>query len=820
MTSVIDETLHITAGSALDVSGWRTTATPAGSKGRITASDGKLYEAGVQVKFAVATINIDSGFTVMPTDDAALDAGLAYLARCGYNCLRVMGIEHVAMRGADGACNFLPAVIDRFDRLLSAAKANGLYIVLCVMSDNLYRDMDGTLDRYVRTMTTWSKARMYTEQDVRDEWLRGFNILYNRVNPYTGANILTDPCVVLVEHYNEASALFCAQFGMLDIWRLARNDGATPAGQTWLEWLQDPAAAHGHADLAALNTSWGSAHATYTAAASAALPKITVGDLTTTQQSLDWVLYVEYLDANLADWYATALASTGYTGLRAMHTTYPQLAEVGTVQRSGNDDVADWHYYVNLTNDWVTGVATKGVNVPIWDTAYIAWAMLWASGPLPVWGGEMGDVSFSKWRHCWPIIDAILAAGGASSGSFYTQADFFPPALFNDEPPHGTKFSKLHAFYAVPSHVNDFVRLWQSAVWTRGDIPEMTATLDIPINARHCGKSPRNPARLYRYMPGVLRPLLPAPSVVKARLQWTDDTTDDTLATTWTSKAWHTLLSELQAAGKIAADHPSLVSATTNHGNITATAITGTVGGLAASATQPVFTLSAAHTLVDGDIIHIPTMGGTVGINLASAKIVVKIGTGNNVRAESGANLTSYSGYSTGTWCEGDNVCQAGNDTYRMSRRDKLAWVNVARGMYFTHSGASLPWTLGMLTVHALDADASMYVISRDGLDLTSSRRIIIGVCGYAENTGMTFSDSTRTTMTNTGDYPATQYDCTATLSLALTRATEWALYRLKRNGDRAVREAPVSYDATAGKLKLTLRTGTVQPACLWELVR
>ena len=821
MTTVIDEALHIVEGSALDMQAWRQTAKPAGSRGRITASGRQLLENGVSVKFNIAHYSPENTFVPLP-DKAGIDAGVVYLARQGYNCIRIMGIEHLAMRGVSGAVTFLPEPIDRFQYLLAACKREGIYVVLCVMSNNLYVDLAGSNDRYAHTASSTCKPRMFTEQNIRENWLAGFNALYNTVNRYTGINILQDPSIVLVELYNEASAIFCASKGMPAIWQTARNAGASAAAQIWPEWLANSGASHGYANLAALNASWGSAHASYAAAAASALPFMDQASLTTTAQNLDYVLYLQYLEDHLASWYAAAVASTGYVGLKAMHSIYPQLAEIREQQKATVNDVTNWHHYVNLTNAWVPDVPTVATNQPVWDYEYIGLMPLWAGGSKPVWLGEMGDVSFSKWRHQWPLLMAAGAASGAVASSFYTQADFFAPVMFDDPTAHGEQFSKLHAFYTIPSHVNDFVRVMQVALWCRGDIPELTgAAIDITMNDRHYGVSPRNPARLFRYLPGMLLPLYPAVALTKARINWAADTDDDTFAATWTPKTWLTVLTELRDAGAIAPDHVSLVSAQANNGNVIAIAVTGTVGGLAASLTQPVLTLGAAHTLVDNDVIHVDGGSGTIGNNFRNARIRVKVGTGNNVRAESGMNLTGYTvGAGTATWCEGANVLRAGNNSWHMSRREKQGWIDTTRTLYYTHSGAALPFSRGILQVASMTADTSLFVTSLDGANLSASGRLLIGLCGWAENTGMAFTDTTRTTMTSTGDYPVQHTDATAQIFLTVASALQWRLYRLRRNGQRETRESQELYDATNGRLKLLLRTGTVYPAVFFELVR
>lgn len=822
MTSVIDETLHVVSGSALDFSGWRGTAVPAGSLGRVTVSGRQMLENGVARRFNIAHMQPESTYTPLPASRAEIDAAMDYLARCGYNCLRVMGIEHLVMRGIDGAAVYNADLMDRFDYMLASAKARGLYWVICIQSYNLFMDLDGALNRFGYTSATNCKQRIFVEQNVRDNWTAGVSAFYNRVNPHTGVNILQDPALLLLELYNEASAIFCGSLAWPATW-VARNVGATAAAQTWGEWLADSSKAHGYANLAALNASWGSAHASFTAAAAAAVPLLDVTVIPQTQQAVDALLYTQYLEGDLHSFYASSLASMGYTGLRSMHCMYPQGGEIREAHKYAANDVVNNHHYVNLINDPAPGGFTQALDVPLWEYEYTGLMHLWAGGSKPLWLGELGNVSWSTWRHHFGLIAAAAASSGACSLSFFTQADPFYPAYYNDATNHGNRFRRLDSFPSAGGHCNDFLRPLFASVFLRGDVAELSgAAVDIPMNDRYLGTNPRSTfrARFY-FLSGLPLPLYPLVALTKCRLTWTSDTTDDTLATTWIPKAWNTMLAELVASSAISGSHPTYLSAVTNNGTVTAIAVTGTVGGLVATAAQPVLTLSAAHTLVDNDVIHVWNISGTAGNTFRNARIRVKVGTGNNVRAESGMDLTSYSGYATATWSEGGNVLTSGHQQWGMSRREKRGWINTSKTVYLaTTAGASFPMTFGQVIVTSMTADCSLFVIAADNQAISASSRLIVGLVGVAENTGMSFTDATRRTIVSMGDYPTQQLDATAVVSLGVSLPQAWKMYRLQRNGQRGSAEAPTSIDASTARLIVTLRTGTIQPACLWELVR
>lgn len=832
MTNVIDERLHIVGGSALDMSALRGTAVPAGSKGRITAVGDQLREGSTAVRFFVATIQPETTFTPIPSSKAEADAGAAYLARQGFNAIRLMGLEHWFKYGLRGVAVFDPVKVDAFDYFLYACKQQGIYWIPCTQSYNAFEDIADPTKPFDYTEATSTKPRMYTEAEVRANWKTGFGAIYNRVNPYTGINILQDPATLLVEPYNEQSTTFCGGTQFPSRW-LTRTSGSTAAAKTWLEWLQDTTAAHGYADLAALNTSWGTAFASYTLAAADPMPALT-NAIPMTQKSIDVVKYTQYLEDDMAAFYSACLTEWGYTGLSAWHTMYASHGEARGVAKYSVNSVANWHAYTNISYGGLTLVATTDADNPVWESERVALMSPPSSGAKPVWMGEMGNHTYARWRHQFPIIYASVASQGASAVAWFNQGDFFATRYYNDTSTHGDRLRRLDSFCAPGAHVNDFVRALVCGILLRGDVSAMTVSQPLILNDRHTGINPKSTGRIQRVYSTLLQPLQFLPALAKTRLNWTSDTTDDTLAATWGLKDLKTICQDMQTAGAIAADHPTLVSATANSGSIVSVATTGTVGGLTASTAQPVLDIGS-NTLVDGDLIHITNMTGSVGTwpgtNSRTARSAVVKGTGNYVqlvadttRNVSGLSLSGLSGtnFTAGTWCEGANVLEGGGRQWGMSRRLKRAFINTPKLQFFGHTNAALPITIGQVTVSALTQNASVFVMSLDGTAISSSSRLLIGLCGEAINTGMTYTVGAdgKQTLTATGNYPVQQLDATATLSLAVTLPQAWRMYRLNRDGSRGSAESPAQVDAAAARLIVTLRTGVIQPAVLWELER
>ncbi|MCU7371571.1 hypothetical protein PEC18_12110 [Paucibacter sp. O1-1] len=829
-TAAIDESLLVTSGNALDVSTWRTTAVPAGSRGRVTAVGDKLREAGVDVRFQVKTMQFDLAFTILPSDRAVMDAAAKNLARQGYNAVRLMGIEHFVMSGMTGAATFNAEYVDRFDYWLASCKREGLYWIGCVMSYNGFEDMAGATNRFAYTESSNTKPRMYTEQSVRDNWALGVSRLYNRVNPHTGSNMMQDPALLLFELYNEQSTTFCANAAWPTRW-LARVGPA--AAQTWGEWLADTTKAHGYANLAALNASWGTAHASYAAAAATAMPAQT-NAMAQTQQNIDGILYCQYLEDDMAAYYAAKVAEWGMPCLTSYHTMYTETMEARGTQKYSVNSLGNWHAYQNIAYNVQTGVPTTDPDNAIWESERVTLCSPMSSGSKPVWMGEVGNHSYSRWRHQFPVHIAAAASQGAVAMAWFDPSDPFTTAYDNDTTLHGDRTRRLDSFPSLGAYAHDFIRVMKSAMFLRGDVGELTTSQSLVLNNRYGGVSPRATGRISRTHSTLFQPLQLLAALTKLRLGWTEVTTDDTLAATFNLKDWKTILTDAQTATQIGGAHPSLVSANANAGAVVSVATTGTVGGLTATAAQPVFDLGG-NTLVTGDLIHVTNLTGSVGTwpgtnNRASRAAVVK-GTGNYVqlvpdatRNVSGCDLTGLSGanFTAGAWCEGANVLESGHGQWGMSRRLKRAFVNTSKTVFFTHTAATLPATFGAVIVSALDQHSSLFVTSLDGAPIATSSRLLIGICGEAINTGMTLSvDGTgKQTITATGDYPVQHRDITAELSLALTPTKRGRLYRLQRNGNRYAEEAAPSIDSATGRLVVKLRTGTNYPACFFELVR
>lgn len=817
--------LHVVGGSALDMSSTISTSVPAGIRGPIVISStysDRLVEANnpsTKVKFSIATLVPDPTFVPLPTNKAKITAGVEHLRKCGYNAVRIHGIENWLMAGQYGECTFNTDRLDLYDFFLAECKRVGIYWVFNPQSYILYSDGNGTNNRFNYTADTNCKPRIYVEQTIRDLWKKGFEKLYNRVNIYTGTNIITDPALMQIELYNESSVSFVAGKEFPKQWK-TRTAGTTPAAKTWVEWLSDPAQQHGYATLAALNTAWGTSYASYVDAAAATVGYLNVG-MANNMVQLDALLYGLFLEDDLAAYYQSCLTQWGYTGLSCMHNLFPANVVSRNVSRMDINKVANSHGYAMLASGLTAGEALTSDNVPIWNFGSWLFGCSMMGGTKPKWFGEHGWPAWGKYRNQYPIVYALAGMQGVSGVSYFSQGDFFNPVYRNDTTTHGNRTRRVEPYHNPSDPTADFIRVLQAVLFGRGDVSESSYTQSYLMSDRYYGVNPKNTGRLYRAMAYSFQPLYFTAGIAKTQLTYTPDTTDDTLAANWNTKAWSTLLQDLRTANAITADNMSLVSALANNGNITGVATTGVINGVTATETAPIITV-ASHTLVDGDHIYVTSLTGSVGTwpgtNGRNTYCVVKVVDSTHLQLTSGLTLTGLSGanFTSGTWTEGANVIQASTKEWGMSRRLRYCWVDTDKTKYIGNDTATLPVQLNNLTVSVLSPGAAVFVTSLDNLPITSSKRLLVGLVGDAKNAGMTFTDATEKTLQTTGDYPIVVSDMSCQMRINAVPTALPKVYPLNRDGTRATSigmAAPV--DPTG--IYLDLRNG-MSSTIFWEI--
>lgn len=723
------------------------------------------------VRMNVATWAPDAAEVPLPMDKAACTAGAEHLARQGHNAIRLHGIEYWLMHGTAGEFNFPADKLDMLYWFMAECKRVGLYWIINPRAPQLYQDGEGGSRWAMPPSARDMKVRLFVQQDARDHWHTGFDRLYNKVNPYTGLHMLQDPALFLVECINECSAQQSSQVAWPDAWT-TRDGPQGQAAKTWNEWLADSTQAHGYANLAALNASWGTAHASFAAipAPTGNLPNLTMPQ---TQLSIDVVLYCCYLDDSLADFFAAEMASFGYSGLYCSLISFPNAIQMRNASRKAANQVVNLHDYPFLAVDPGTGVALKNgsPNTPVWEwESWMIQGGAYKSGK-PCYLGEYGWPYWGQWRNQYPMMAAYAAHAGVAGISQFHQGDFFDP----EYSPSSHNRTKL--LFPYSGHADPVVNFSQAAgffAFHLGYVDEGSYEKTITLNDRYYGLNPRNSGRINRAFFKLFLPTGSIPSVVKTAINWTSDTTDDSLSATLNATDWATHVNDLRVAGVVSDDNRAYMSSTANNGTIAAVETTGTIGTVTASLTQPVLTIGS-NSLIDGDNIAITYLTGSTGSwpgtgGRGTRCVIKQTGVANKVQITSGLNLTGLSGFTSGTWCEFSNVAQTANKQIYYSRRAKVAWVNAPKYFYFADGGASVyPYRqLDQVKVQSLSSGAAFFIASLDDQRLMASKSLVIGLVGNVKNTGQTFTDATNTTINAVGSYPIQLDDVSVTFRLTV----------------------------------------------------
>lgn len=837
--NLITESLHQVDGSILDLSTLRSTATPAGSRGRITinaADPTKFSESGRQntaVKIFIAQWAPDATESPLPTTKAEITAGVETLSRSGFNAIRIHGFEYYLMSGTLGEFEFPPDRLDMFDWFLAECKRLGIFWIINPRQNELYQA--GPSRFSMPTAAKTYKDRLFTQQDARDNWRTGFNLLYNRVNAYTGINILQDPALFLIECMNECSAQQTAQLAWPTTWMTRDSAQGTGAmtfsewllstfGVTFAAWLQT-----NYTTIGTLNTAWGTAYASFAAVPAPGgtlLPNLAIES---SSAAIDIVLYISYLDDQLAAYFEGEMAYFGYTGLYCSTISFPNAVFSQSCSRNSGNNLSNLHNYTFLAPTPANGAAltSSAQNTPVWEwESWLYTATIYTSGK-PSYIGEYGWPYWGQYRNQYPILSAIAAMNGAPAVSLFYQGDFFSSQYSSSAK------ARVKALYPYAGHSDPAVRFAELVMFflLNGDVTEATVTKTLTLNTRYYGTNPRNTGRINRAFYNLFLPTQLYGGLTKTRLNWTSDTSDDSLAITENAKSWATVCAEALAGtgfsgAAITAGNAGYVSSQVNNGTITAVATSGVVGSVTASLTQPVLTLSGSNTLVNGDYITITNITGTPGTwpgtnGRGTRAQILQTGVANRVQIVSGLDLTnalSGANFTSGTWSELANEMQSGTGEISVSRRRKFVAVDTAKAKFIAAGvSATLPIISGISNLVVPDY-AAMFIRSMDGNPISSSRRLLLAMCGNPRNTGDTFSSS-NTVLGTVGSYPIQEQDMTCSFSIASTAIGDWKLYRLGFDGQRESRDF-LTGNATTGVLNVSLRTGSVNPTVFWELSR
>ncbi|MBX6314237.1 MAG: hypothetical protein IRY99_15195 [Isosphaeraceae bacterium] len=204
---------EIEAKSALDASAL--VEAPAGQHGFVTVRDGHLqFEKGGRARFFGVVLLPPMAFVERERADALADR----LARSGVNLVRFDDLDAPFGPGRslfddnrDDTQAFDPLALAKFDHLVAALKARGIYIALDFLSARRFREGDGVAGG-LGLPPGGGPAAAY-DPKIRALTFQSAERLLSHVNPETGLALRDDPVLAWVSLVGEKS-LFDGQEGL------------------------------------------------------------------------------------------------------------------------------------------------------------------------------------------------------------------------------------------------------------------------------------------------------------------------------------------------------------------------------------------------------------------------------------------------------------------------------------------------------------------------------------------------------------------------------------------------------------------------------
>ncbi len=192
-------------GAATDVSFLN--AKPAGVNGAIVVKDGHFVESktGKRIKFLGTNFTFEANYP----SHADADKIAAHIAKLGINIVRIHHHDQnnrpLWDHTAPGTTKMSPDGLDRLDYLISALKKNGVFVNLNPHVSRQYAPADGFPASVAHMPEPYDKRIDNIDHHMIDLQKQFAKDYLTRVNPYTGLNYCSDPCVAVVEINNENS---------------------------------------------------------------------------------------------------------------------------------------------------------------------------------------------------------------------------------------------------------------------------------------------------------------------------------------------------------------------------------------------------------------------------------------------------------------------------------------------------------------------------------------------------------------------------------------------------------------------------------------
>jgi hypothetical protein len=190
---------NVVQGSALD---WSSTRPAAGGRGWLTVNDSGRFAFPGSMNSPEKFYGVNlSHYACFPNRTEAQTL-VAYLARMGYNTVRMHHVDYVLVRQSADSTTLDPDMLDRLNFLVSELKKNGFYISLDLHSlrtqkTNEILPGDVNENEY--------KALLLVSDAARQNYLRFASNLLNSHNPYTGLKWKDEPAIAWMSIDNENS---------------------------------------------------------------------------------------------------------------------------------------------------------------------------------------------------------------------------------------------------------------------------------------------------------------------------------------------------------------------------------------------------------------------------------------------------------------------------------------------------------------------------------------------------------------------------------------------------------------------------------------
>jgi hypothetical protein len=228
---------------------------PAGKHGRIVRKSDKLYYNGSPIKLW----GLNNTYSACSPKKELADQRAAFYAKYGVNSVRLHkyadGTGWAGIQSKDSFVEFDSEALDRMDYYVARLKEHGIYVTL---SSTFGVKLGPADEKYVPYMEEFGQMRgnrvstghgsIFLSRELQDLQIRQIVNILRHKNPYTQLTYADDPAIVVVELFNEDSALWHGLLQRLQSVPTLRKRAA----ERFSDWLRSKYGSH-----QALVKAWG-----------------------------------------------------------------------------------------------------------------------------------------------------------------------------------------------------------------------------------------------------------------------------------------------------------------------------------------------------------------------------------------------------------------------------------------------------------------------------------------------------------------------------------------------------------------------------------